>query len=366
MRMIYIIIVFCGLLTANLNADDKLFAEPQKLIFKDIEQGTPEQFSECQIVNESSKTYKLDRIDFEKKPFSPFSVEDKKHMVIPRDNKRVIKFGCSYFVPGQFSNICYLIFKEKEESKEDTVKVFLEANITNEAKPKYYFRIPDFNVKIGEKFDVPIILDSFKISERENVFSFGIEFNSSVLTPTNVNDRGNIENGIHRLTFFKYFDKNKIKNGDTITKINFTALLGNSPATNLKFTYFDLNEYFMRIGIKTFLDDGNVKISDIYYYDSIPRLVQVQENSLKIKLSQNPVKSDFDVTLSYIGYVKLKIYDLNGNLISDLSNNIPKKTQYGDYNYTIYLSDLMIGKNKTYLITLSSPNSVTSKLFFTE
>ncbi len=366
MRLLYIIIVFCGILTANLNADDKLYADPQKVTFKDIEQGTPEQFIDCRIINKTSKIFKLDRIDFEKKPFAPFSVEDKKHMVIPRDNERIIKFGCSYFLSGQYSNICYLIFKEKEESKEDTVKVLLEANITNEAKPKYYLRIPDFTVKIGEKFDVPIILDSFKISDRENVFSFGIEFNSSVLTPTNVNDRGNIENGIHRLTFFKYFDRNKIKNGDTIEKINFTGLLGNSPATDLKFSYFDLNDYFFRLGIKTFLDNGNVRISDIYYYDSIPRLVQAKENDLKIKLSQNPVKSDFDVTLSYIGNVRLKIYDLNGSLISDLSNNIPKKTEYGDYNYTIYLSDLMIGKNKTYLITLSSPNSVTSKLFFTE
>lgn len=366
MRLLYIIIVFCGILTANLNADDKLYADPQKLTFKDIEQGTPEQFIECRVINKTSKTFKLDRIDFEKKPFTPFSVEDKKHMVIPRDNERTIYFGCSYFLFGQYSNICYLIFKEKEESKEDTVKVFLEANITNEAKPKYFIRIPDLNVKIGEKFDVPIILDSFKIGDKENLFSFGIEFNSSVLTPTNELERGNIENGIHKLTFFKYFEKNNIKNGDTITKINFLALLGNSPATDLKFSYFIVKDFKGPTVVKSFVDDGSVRISDIYYYDSIPRLVQAKENALKIKLSQNPVKSDFDVTLSYFGNVRLKIYDLNGSLISDLSRNIPIKTEYGDYNYTIYLSDLMIGKNKTYLITLSSPNSVTSKLFFTE
>lgn len=271
------------------------------------------------------------------------------------------KFTPSSAKPGLKKAKYLLIIREPEEER-DTI--ILTAEIKESiVKGFTSISIPNITAKVGEKFDLKIVLNQFENKSDINNFSFRLSFNATAMTPILPDQRGKIEYNQHIITINGKIT-NDIKSGDVLVSIPMVAGLADMQYSDVSVTDFKwfFNDRYIEHEIK--IQNGIFELTDLYFENGIPRLISEKPTNLNLEILENPAKDYVKLNLYYNGEVKLFAYNLLGSFFKDFSSFVPYHTNLGNENIT--LNRLYFGSKGLYFIKLISQNSSASKLLFVE
>jgi hypothetical protein len=269
------------------------------------------------------------------------------------------KFNPSSPKPGIKKAKYVILIKEPEEER-DTI--IITAEITAPILKGFTsIYIPDIKAKVGDKFDLKIILDKFENKSDINNWSCKLSFNSTSFTPVLPSQRGKIEYNLHTINLSGKIS-NDIKSGDVLISIPMIAGLGDLHFSeiNLKDFQWFFNDRLVEHEIK--IKNGIFELTDLYYENGIPRLITEKTKDLNLEIPENPANEYIKLNLFYIGEVKLFAYNLIGSFFRDFSSYVPYHSALG--NEYITLNRQYFGSKGLYIIKLINQNSSATKILF--
>ena len=222
--------------------------------------------------------------------------------------------------------------------------------------------IPDLNAKVGDKFEMPIILNKFDETLNINKFTISISFDASIMCLDTQITTSRINYGNNIISLTKEFKKNP-KAGDVLFSIPMIAALGDVVKSDI--VIGEANWYSNNLPIENIITfkNGSLAISDIFYYGTTPRLITKIIDTLEIELPENIITSDFQTEIKYNGIAKFQIYSYFGNLIYEYSNLTVHK-DYIDELVTINRS--IFSAKGVYILKLSNELDFVSKMIVVE
>jgi len=259
---------------------------------------------------------------------------------------------------GQFDSKLIFTFTNANDS--------IELNITGtiiDSVPEILtvqLSIPDKKVKLGEKFNLPIIIESIQYNNNKiNAVTGKLQYNASILAPTVPGDADIIEYG-QRTTEFEQKIETQLMPGDTLFSLPMIAALGDAVSTDVvlqNVQFYNLNGI---VTAEVSINNGKISISDIFYQDDIPRLVGNISSNYYIYPPPNPVNNDFTLRVIYIGKAKLEIYTVDGILIKDFSAELPVKEDKG--SETVLIPRNIFDTFGAYIIRLAGSTEFVSRM----
>ncbi len=211
-----------------------------------------------------------------------------------------------------------------------------------------YVSLPDIWAKSGEIINIPLTLDSVKISNDILLKNFSaiISFSKYLLEPLNHSYQIIGDSCFIELKGIKNNFNDKI-----LDNIKFLVLLGDTDITNLTISEF----LWEQEGVEVVKYNGSVHIINECY--NTTRFVKNGSPfGLKL-LNPNPVSEfiETELDISLDGYYNLQLSDINGKVIKNLLNNFLNQ---GIYQNKIPVNDLSDG---VYNLILSSEYGVSYK-----
>ena len=274
-----------------------------------------------------------------------------------------ITFTISFTPTELIKYIDTLIIQTKYKNCEENIYVSLEG--TGIPPRIMTLRLPRIELidPRTENHSIPI----FAKVENDTLLNYKIDtleisFNRALFYPKT------LQNG---QILYKYIVNGKYLLGLQINNINLNelnkeveiarlvgdVLLGNDTATTLEFSrigQFD-TERVQRIettngylSIKVCREGGN-------------RLLEVQNNPVGITISPIPITEDAEIKLKLleIGYHKLELFNLNGNLIKEIASFIITHNEAKEKSLVLNIRDI---SNGVYLLKLTTPTSYVTTL----
>lgn len=339
-----------------------LTSEPDTLDFGKLTFGSPLQTRKAVVKNTAGKVFYFKFLQIFQTKDSLFVLNNKLpvKMAMFSDNNLEISFKADLAQVGKDSADLYLY----DESKADTVLVHLKAEIT-QPEPKFYeLTIPDLTAKTGSYIDIPFILTRFTPDDRITGFNASIEFNSTILTTANPEEKGRFEFGKQIVAISKKLSSQGLHERDTIFVLKGVTMLGNAQKTDINLTDF---KWVGETSITNFhysKNSGSVLLTDIFFDNGIPRLATKVTDQLVIQSPLDVVKNDFEIEISYVNYAQLKIIDILGNQIVNFPNQTPFHRDYASEK--IQVSRQGFTNPGIYIVVLSSATQVVSKLLIIE
>ncbi|MBK9249300.1 MAG: T9SS type A sorting domain-containing protein [Ignavibacteria bacterium] len=228
----------------------------------------------------------------------------------------------------------------------------------------------DISAASGDIVRLPLILDSLQAKPRiQSVgidhFTATIQFNATLLTPTDTSQRGKIANGFQTATITgKYANQ---LSGDTLTTIELTAGLGDAESTPidiLTFTWFDTAGD--TIDSKNSVKSATFRLTDVWTDPTHGvRLINPQEGTMSLSIEPNPTTS-FPVNVILSGQIEptatLIIYTLMGRQVADYSRQLRNELTTGGDTKTLQISLPNISKGVYFLRLASGENSIVRSL----
>ncbi len=266
---------------------------------------------------------------------------------------------------GKFGIFYGTVYFFNSEKPEDSAKVILRAEIyQQEILKEFEISLPNIASATGSNILISMILGKYTYDQRITGFEATVEFNSTLLTMTNPEERGNIEFGRQIVKISKKLTDTHPSIGDTLYVLNATTLLGNARQTPLTLKDFKWTGEVANAEFRVNKLSGSVLLQDIYFDNGIPRLLTRMDNTLKIESSNNVFNSDFELQCSYVNSAQFKIIDVLGNQIVDLSAKCPLHNLFSTEKITIPRSTFT--NRGIYIAVLSGPKQVVSKLLIIE
>jgi len=213
----------------------------------------------------------------------------------------------------------------------------------------------------GDTVVLPLILDSLKAKPRiQSVgidhYTATIQFNATLLTPTDKTQRGPIANGFQTITITgKYAGQLA---GDTLAAIPLTAGLGDAESTPidiLNFTWFDAAGD--TIDSKNSVKSAVFRLTDVWTDPTHGvRLINPQEGMMSLSIEPNPTTT-LPVNIAFDGEIEptatLMVYTLMGRQIGDFSRQLRSALPSGGGAGTVQLSIPNLSKG-VYFVRLAS------------
>lgn len=340
---------------------------PEKVDFGTVLVNSISQNRTIEISNkQDTNTYSIIKIEILNNYGNLFSYYSSLPLEIPKYSSKTIKvlLNPSGVPKGEYS--ANLVMQLNDKSKDDDSLILpLTVRITEPNDETNYIklRIPNLNLKTGESFDLPIIVDSIKFNATPIRYRFILKFNSSMLVTSDPQKSGNINNGVESIVVESQLPKVPIK-GDTLYKINMITTLGNALSTEISISELQFYNSNQAIKLIDTILLGSVSINDIFIDKGIPRLLtQIPEN-LNIFPINNPISTDFNLRVGYIGTPTLEIYSLMGVRIANLSSLITAHSTYQEISVPINLN--IFPTKDMYIIRLSTINLTTNKMIIIE
>lgn len=335
--------------------------KPDSVFLGQFENGSNPVLKVIEIKNISDFPIVIKSLEFIQNDENLFSSEQRPPVNIDLNGviKIQFKFNPLSSKPG-IKKAKYLLLVKEPEEERDTIIITAEikAPIVKGFTSIY---IPDIAAKVGEKFDLKVILDEFKNSADINRWSCKLSFNSTSFTPVSPNQRGKIEYNVHTINLSGKISNN-IKSGDILISIPMIAGLGDlhfSEITLKDFQWF-FNDRPVEHEIK--IKNGIFELKDIYYENGIPRLISEKTENLNLEILENPATDFIKLKLFYNGKVKLFAYNLLGSFFRDFSSYVPYHSSQG-YEY-VTLNRQYFGTKGLYLIKLINQNLSATKVLF--
>lgn len=190
--------------------------------------------------------------------------------------------------------------------------------------------VPDIAVRVGDTFDLPIIVSNITPSPEIGAWTAEMSFNASVMTPVDPDERGTIASGIHTINLSR---SGVIVNPlDTIATVRMIALLGDAQSTQVslgRFYWRKDDRYTTRLFTRVpDLTDGMVTIADVYHdpRNNTPRLVNTAPGTLSLLIAPNPLTEESVIRIGYDADqhpVTLDVYSALGEKIVSLKSDLP-------------------------------------------
>ncbi|MCX7736367.1 MAG: hypothetical protein N2319_06605 [Candidatus Kapabacteria bacterium] len=337
--------------------------KPDSVFLGSFESGSDAVFKTIELKNLINSNVIIKGSEFIQNDEKLFSTEQRLPINIDVNSSAKIEFK---FTPSSakagLKKAKYLLIIREPEEERDTI--ILTAEIKESVVKGFTsISIPNITAKVGEKFDLKILLNQFERKSDINNFVCILSFNATAMTPQLPSQRGKIEYNQHTITLSGRIT-NDIKSGDVLISIPMIAGLGDmqySEITIKEFKWF-FNDKFIEHEIKT--QNGILELTGLYYENGIPRLISEKPNNLNLEILENPAKDYVKLSLFYSGEVKLYAYNLLGSFFKDFSSFVPYHTNLGYENIT--LNRQYFGSKGLYFIKLISQNSSASKLLFVE
>ncbi|MFH1049990.1 MAG: T9SS type A sorting domain-containing protein [bacterium] len=215
-------------------------------------------------------------------------------------------------------------------------------------------------IKPGKSFNVAIMIGDVTdiFSKKINKVTTELVYNASVLYPEDSN-KGTIINGWRHIPLTITFNPDSISQGDEMTKLTFTALVGSEESTNLRFdsvlAWKDNKKKLSNIGINTI----EIKIK-VNRNGGKPRLYgqpPVDGGFLYSSIMPNPAGETFrlDYSTEKGNWINIYITNVNGQILKTIYEGEAKEENSID----IDASELQTG---VYYLIMQTPYVKEAKL----
>lgn len=135
------------------------------------------------------------------------------------------------------------------------------------------------------------------------------------------------------------------------------GLLGNAVQTHVFVDraelFFPLQNVLLPVAVQ---GNTTVRISDIWYYGSTPRLVNVRKGALALSAFPNPVTGPVSVKAQFSGTKSLTLWDPSGRLVADLSDRL------GESLSTFHIDMSTFTTSGVYVLRLANEDTVVVQL----
>lgn len=280
--------------------------------------------------------------------------------------------------PGEKKAQLVLVFKESEDQgppEVDSVTIELRVMIDAPSGPGTIYparvRVLSDTVAVGEQFNLQLRLDSLPTPLPPDQSGFGctISWNASLALPIDSMPELRINGGEAVLDLHVDTFSGPIAPGRVLLSIPMRGLLGDARSTEIILRNFHWDAQGTVSPVRV---SGELTVKDIYtdsgsIYNGAghPRLVNANGDGLGLSVVPDLLKTDAEIAATYGTFALLKIYDLSGVEVGDLSKSLSPASGT-PITVKIPITREQFVSPGTYLLRLTTRGSTLTRMIIVE